>query len=394
MKRRPWDRDRFLAELDSGQFLPSLSPLTLQLLRLSSEEDCSLADMAELIEQDPSLTVRILRLANSAFFRSRYPTVSVQNAVLRIGISQTRLLALSLSMKDTFPMGKVGAADYRYYWRLSLYQGLIARLLAKQEEAEEAFTAGFTLEIGLLVFLNAFLSSEDAAEVPWYPLSSLLEWESRTYGVNHREIGELLLTHWGFPSRLVLCQHSHRFGHSATQLPPLARLCAIASQLSAFICLSKPHLPEVLMTMEEGFGLPPAVIADVVTLATMKVDSIAEVFDMQMDSEEEKAEVMRKAQASLALLSQKLVEKKRRLLHDMPSVAELQARPDDKDIRHALQAIEHEIRNPLTAVGGFARRLAKTIDPTSEQGEYVKIILFETAKLEQTLNSIGQVLEQ
>jgi HD-like signal output (HDOD) protein len=392
-QRRTWNRELFLVQLDSGQLLPSFSPLTVRLLQVSSDENCSLTDITELIKKDPSLTIRILKLANSAFFRSRYSTISVQDAVLRIGISQTRLLALSLSLKDTFPLGKIGAADYRHFWRLSLYQGLIARLLAKQEDPEEAFTAAFTLEIGLLIFLRVYLDPDDLTEIPWYPLSSLLEWESQAYGVNHREIGELLLSHWKFPPKMILCQRSHQFGHTAAELPPLARLCAIASQLSAFICQSKTYLPEVLTIMEQVFGLPPPVVADVVTLALMKADSIAEMFEVQIDSEEDKLEIVRKAHDSLALLSQKLLEG-RPIVHDIPSIAGLHERPGDNEVRHALQAIEHEIRNPLTAVGGFARRLAKTIDPTSEQGEYIKIILSETARLEQTLNGLGQVFRQ
>lgn len=392
-QRRRWDREEFLAQLDSGQLLPSLSPLTLRLMKLSSDENCSLADIADLIEKDPSLTIRILRLANSAFFRSRYSTTSVQNAVLRIGISQTRLLSLSLSLKDTFPLGKIGAADYRHYWRLSLYQGLIARLLSKQEDPEEAFTTAFTLEIGLLVFLHAYLDPADMSEIPWYPLSSLLEWEDRTYGVNHREIGELLLRHWGFPPKMILCQRSHQFGHIAVVIPPIVKTCAIASQLSAFICQSKTFLPEVLTAMEQVFGLPPGVVADVVTLALMKVDSVAEMFEVQIDSEEDRLSVMKKAHDALLALSEELLEGQS-IVQEMPSLADLQEKQGDSDMRHALQEIEHEIGNPLAAVGGFTRRLAKTIDPSSGQGKYIRIVLSETARLEETLNGIRQVLRQ
>jgi signal transduction histidine kinase len=63
-------------------------------------------------------------------------------------------------------------------------------------------------------------------------------------------------------------------------------------------------------------------------------------------------------------------------------------------VRHKLEAVEHEIRNPLTAVGGLVRMLAKTIDPTSEQGGHIKFILSETARLEQALKDIGQMVKQ
>lgn len=348
-----------------------MSPLTTQLMRLSCRDDCSLVDIVNLIEKDASLTIRILKLANSAFFGSSYPATTVRDAVFRMGMQQIRLLALSLSLRDTFPLEKIGAADYRYFWRLSLYQGLIARHLAKQEDPEEAFMTAFTLEIGLLVFLHGFLDPSES-DIPWYPLSSLLEWESRNYGVNHREIGELLLIHWRFPAKVILCQRSYQIGDSAALLPPLARLCAIASCLSAFICRSQSYLPDVLAIMQQIFNLDLLTVANVVTIALSEVDSISEMFDLDIDSDEDKLQVMTKAREAFALFSEQMREGQQ-CLPDLPGDS----------------PIEHEMRNRLILVGAFARRLAKTIKPNSEQAEYIRIILSETAKLDRMLTRTG-----
>jgi nitrogen-specific signal transduction histidine kinase len=50
-----------------------------------------------------------------------------------------------------------------------------------------------------------------------------------------------------------------------------------------------------------------------------------------------------------------------------------------------LQAVAHEIRNPLVSVGGFVKRLSKTVEPSSKAWDYVQIILEETRKLEEAL---------
>ncbi len=393
-----WDKERLISGLESGKLLPSLSPLTLRLIELASDDNSSLNDMAALIEKDPSLTIRILSLANSVFFKTHILAKTARQAVVRVGVRQTRLLALSLLLKDTFPMGRVGAADYRRFWRLSLYQGLIAKHLAQQlktGDAEEAFTAGLTQEIGLLVLLRAFADLDAAAHIPWYPLSSFLEWEKERYGIDHREIGEIMLTRWKFPTSYILCQKSTMLAHGVDDLLPLVRICAMASQLSAFICEPEALLTEVFDTLELRLALPRPLIHDAIAAALQQVDELAQTFEVEVDSKRDTVDLMEKARAALAQLSGRLLQGNSPSDEALPSFATLQSREDTADaIKHTLGAVEHEIRNPLTAVGGFVRRLAKTIDPESDQGKYIKLILSETERLEQALKGMGQMIER
>jgi HD-like signal output (HDOD) protein len=392
-----WNKERFISGLESGKLLPSLSPLTMRLIELAADDNSSLNDIAALIEKDPSLTIRILKLANSVFFRFGNPVKTVQQAVIRIGTRQTRLLALSLLLKDTFPMSKVGAADYRRFWRLCLYQGHTAQSLAQQlktGDAEEAFTAGFTLEIGLLALLHAFADLNETADIPWYPLPRLLEWEKERYGVDHREIGEFILSHWKFPAGFILCQKSTALTRRVDNLLPLAKVCAMASQLSAFICEPGANLPEVFDTLEVLFKLPKPLIHEVVAGTLQRVDELAQAFELEVDSKRDTDALMEKARAALAQLSAKLPEQQ------PPSDAgplfpTAPQSPGDSAnaVRHTLETVEHEIRDPLTAVGGLVRRLAKSIDPASDQGKYVQVILAETERLEQALKGFSATLK-
>jgi nitrogen-specific signal transduction histidine kinase len=68
---------------------------------------------------------------------------------------------------------------------------------------------------------------------------------------------------------------------------------------------------------------------------------------------------------------------------DLPSLASLEQ--GGEDIKQVLYAVAHEIRNPLLAVGGFAKRLSDSLDPSSKGGKYVQMILREASRLEMVL---------
>jgi HD-like signal output (HDOD) protein len=385
MAKADLDGTAFIETLDKKHILPSLSPVVIALIELATSDESSLGQMADLIMKDPALTAQTLKLANSAFFRSQYPANAALQAVTRIGAYQTRLFALSASLKDAFPLRQEGPLDYGRFWRLCLYQGLLAQWLARTLDAgdpEEAFTAGLMLEIGLLVLVRA--CTDDAIVYLDYPLPSLLAKEKELYGVNHRQIGEALLRTWRFPERIVACQQSFKFKESQTGQSELARVCAIAGELSAFICGPQADLDEMFDNVEAFFGINKSVAIEAVGAALEHVSEIAEPFDVEIDMGKEAFELMEKANRTLMRLASNVLEQvpaEKLPSPDLPP--ELTPAPDkDTGTRGG---VTHDIRNRLTAVGRFARRLAKTIDPASREGTYVRVIMSEAERLEQAL---------
>ena len=135
--------DRLLDRLKSGECLPALSPVAIELVEMASDESTSAKELVSLIEKDPALTVRLIRLANSAFFQAAVSVTTLQQAVVRVGFDRLRIMALSVSLRDTFPMGKVGALDFRKFWKISLYRAMLARAVARRLRGinpEEALT--------------------------------------------------------------------------------------------------------------------------------------------------------------------------------------------------------------------------------------------------------------
>ncbi|MCX5810632.1 MAG: HDOD domain-containing protein [Proteobacteria bacterium] len=399
-----------LKKFQSGYALPSLSVIAVKLVEIASDDSSSLNELTGLIEKDPSLAVRVLKMANSAFFKSLYPAATLKQAIMRIGFHHLRVLALSLSLKDTFPMGKVGQIDYGQFWRVSLYRGLLAKSLARELKAcepEEAFVTGLTLEVGFLVYYDHFLKgTNETVDAGIYPLELLLDTEKKSQGLNHREIGEIALRYWKFPEQIVECQRYYGYEDGSLEASMLSRICRIAGKLSALICYAKVDFQDVFVAASSLLRVPNGnnppwsfsdeTMYDVVIGALKEADEIARTFEVEIEGEKDLLGLMEKANCALSRLSEQMLQSQRgEIAQGPPSFEGLRARGDrSEEVEYTLQAVAHEIRNPLTVVGGFARRLAKTMDPSSEGWRYVEIILNETKRLEDALNEATKDLQR
>jgi HD-like signal output (HDOD) protein len=381
-----------LKQIESGYSLPSLSPVAMQLVEMALHESASAQRLTTLIEKDPSLAVRVLKLANSAFFRTLHPTTSLKQAVVKVGLQRLRIMALSLSLRDAFPMGKIGALDYGQFWRLTLYRALIAKGLASYTKGcspEEAFVAGLIMEVGLLILFDLRIRQDtDAPPIKLEPLEELLMWERDSYGVDHRQVGEAALKCWRFPESVVQCQLLYGKAALSEDAPEIARVYELSREFSCLLSQESKGFDAFLDDGKRILGLPAYAVNDMLVAAFDEVQEIAESLSVEVNKERDLLEIMEKANRALSQISDKISEHQE--ITDkapLPSFDSIEERQDI--VEQTLQAVAHEIRNPLLAVGGFARKLVDSLDPGSEGGGYAKIILEEAARLEKALSQMG-----
>lgn len=381
-------RTDLLRRLESGYSLPALSVVAIKLVELASDEECTVDDLVSLIAKDPSLAVRLLKLANSAFFRAVEPASTLRQAVVRIGFQQLRIMALSLSLRDTFPMGKVAGFDYERFWRVSLYRALMAKSLAEQTGAcnpEEAFVAGLTLGVGFLIFFTMFMrDSGEELSPDLDSLQKLLAWEQEKFGVNHREVGAAALRYWKFPDSIVECQagYARHRGQST-----LSTVCELARIMSMSLLGRSKGFEDLFREGKEGLGLGEGAINSVILTVFEEVEAIADNLKIEMDKEKDLLGLMEKANRALSEISAKISAMRAAEGEGEPPSFETlgEGKAGQDAVAHTLQAVAHEIRNPLVAVAGFARKLSVTLDPESKSGKYARIILEEAQRLEAAL---------
>lgn len=176
----------------------------------------SIIDAGEIIEKDPALSIRLLKLVNSAFFGFPSRIVTISHAITLIGTQELQNLVLSTLIIDRFSMLPNGMLSMHDFWAMSLRSALTAKELAAHwdtdENDEAIFICGLLHEIGKLVFyrripelareVGLLVESTDADEI---------ETERNIIGFDHYETGAELAKLWKLPEIIgeTIALHAH-----------------------------------------------------------------------------------------------------------------------------------------------------------------------------------------
>ncbi|MGO9014597.1 MAG: HDOD domain-containing protein [Dissulfurispiraceae bacterium] len=372
-----------MEKIREGYGLPVLSPIALRLRELASSETASIDDLASLMAKDPSLAARLLRLANAAFFGNEGQITTIEKAIMRVGFMHLRNMALSISLRDAFPMGKVGAMDYEEFWRSSLYRAIIARSLARTKKTcnpEEAFVAGLTLEIGSLIFFDLFIKGKSDFMPGPYPFETLIEWEQEQFGVNHRDIGHQALRYWNFPEIILECQDACLNEKRQDRVPPLALLCDAARRFSYLISEQGAGWHVMFTEVETIYGIKSEVLTPLLVSAFNEVQEISETLKVNMSREGDLIKLLEKANFTL----QKLILTMTKWIFFVFNGKGLDGSQlmAQYSLTERLQMVAFEIKKPLEIIREFIDNLVPSISPDSREWSHVQAITEEVKKVE------------
>jgi HD-like signal output (HDOD) protein len=296
-----------LKEITSGECLPSPSPVLIKLVNLAADDRASHTELIGIIEQDPSLAVRVMKMANSVAFtlREKRNVSSVSQAVLIIGYNRLRILALSISLRESFPMGKVGRINYELFWKSSLFRAHaaegLARLMPRSINlvGEEVFTAALILEIGLLVLFHLcpnVLQNDFPEDKP--SLEDIIYWEENHLGLNHRRIGEILLNRWRFPQQIVMVQR--RFGLEVFDKESLPISMIVELARTATEIFFEQGDMSVIEEMVSVLGLKREEVSEVLWNSFSRVEETAAHLSIDTRSDQDIPDAMERANNALA----------------------------------------------------------------------------------------------
>ena len=197
-----------------GFELPSLPAVFMRVSAQLEDENCSVEQIALSIQNDPSITTRLLKLVNSSYYGLERQVSSVTQAVDVLGREHCRHILLDSAVGGAFGDGENPAFSMLAFWQHSIKTALIARQLASVcefiDNPEVMFTAGLLHDIGKLLLIERFPNQMLAAEETMIRRRiDELSAELSHLGLTHTAVGEALMEHWGLPEILIDCARCH-----------------------------------------------------------------------------------------------------------------------------------------------------------------------------------------
>lgn len=218
-----------IVEMVSHSQISSIMSIVQGIIRVINDPESNAKDLKEIIEVDPPLTGKVLRVANSTYYAPRRKIGGIMQAIVYIGFEALTEIALSQQMNNIFTKGD----DYEGYSRVSLWKHSVAvalygKMIYRKEFGEKgdtAYTAGLLHGIGIIAedqfleedFRNALLKSKD--ENKNLPIA-----ENEVLGYDHAKIGMEIARNWNLPLELVEAIGYHHEPDKAS--PSHARLVA------------------------------------------------------------------------------------------------------------------------------------------------------------------------
>ncbi len=209
----PARREGRFAFLERIRDLPSLPQVLVGISRVAADPQADAADLAGVILKDQAMTMKVLRIANSARYAvapNRVTTVS--RAVVLMGFDSVRAMALGWGAFHMLSSLESGARIHEDFWRNSIAVAVVCEGLAGLVGArvpEEAFVAGLLHDVGKLVLAECDAASAAGVYGRRAEGPALLAAETRAFGVNHAEVAGELARRWELPAELERALEFH-----------------------------------------------------------------------------------------------------------------------------------------------------------------------------------------
>ena len=269
----------YLGRVEEVRDLPTLPAIFTELAQMLSDTNSSVKDVENLMESDQSLTMRVLKVANSAYYRVSDRVTNIGDAVNFLGFEKLKKVALSSSILSVFKGPSSDNFDVESFWKhgigVAVASGAIAKYVGLKDH-ETVYVCGLVHDIGKIV--NYMVDPEGFLKVVQFSLDKKVDLCSAERSNNyfrHDVLGYLVCKHWKL-SKFILATVGHHHqedsqarGITSESLNQAVDVVSIANQIAhdrkfGFSGHEKSPPPSPLLL--ERIGIPPVDLPRVIEM--------------------------------------------------------------------------------------------------------------------------------
>ncbi|MHC4975926.1 MAG: sensor domain-containing diguanylate cyclase [Planctomycetota bacterium] len=297
---------QLLQQILECERIPTLPAIAMRVVELTGDQDVSMRDLSETIQNDQGLASKILRTVNSAFYAQVTPCSTISRAQLVLGLQAVKTLALGFTLVSSLKDSENGQFDYIDYWRRCVFSGVGAKATAAKmrcAEPEEAFLGGLLQDIGMLAMYQAL--GDEYLEVVKKcegDHSNLVREELQAFELQHPSVGEMLGERWKLPASLLAPIRYHERPTAAPREHLDVVRCVGIGNLAAYTLSAKepaPWLSKYYKACESWFAISPGDADDLLSTIVEGSREAAKLFELEIGEMPDIIELLESANSRL-----------------------------------------------------------------------------------------------
>ncbi|MDJ0783476.1 MAG: GGDEF domain-containing protein [Desulfosarcinaceae bacterium] len=387
-------QDIVLTFLRSGAELPSPPAIAVRILEETKKDDCSLDGLARIIEADPALALKILRLSNSSYYGLVAKVKSLPRALSVLGLNAVKNIVLSFVLIDNFRNSDENAFNYDLFWRRSVTAAVSADLVSEVigKPNEDIFLTALLQNIGVLLLY--ICRQEDylgVLEDTRFNPSSWEAVEAERFGFNHQDVGTQVLKDWGLPENIY---RPIGFHHSPQEAPSdfreISRILRIADNLS--LLYTEEHSAVIIETLkrdfDEHFDIPPEQVDDLIDTTARRTVELLSIFDIPPGGMKPFSQILQDANTELGRLN---------LTYEQLVLQYKSAKESAENLARELQKANQKLRQLATTDGltglynhrTFQDLLEKRVGEANRHKRHLTLALLDLDNFKQVNDGYG-----
>ncbi len=266
--------------------ISSLPEITTRIIQVVEDPKSTAHDMHEIVRSDPALASKVLKVVNSAFYGLPSQISNLDRAIVMLGLSAVKNIALAASLSRLFRPGNLSAKfAVRDLWVHSIAVGVCARMVADKSfgQPEETFVAGLVHDMGLLVEYQLLPEKlRDVVTRCETQTQCFVSAERGVIGGDHTQFGAAIVSRWKFPPIL---KHAVQYHHDPTALQADFKKLVTAIQVADTICCQNQigfyltaETQEVTEEQLAIVGISPSAVAEIVEALPERIAESERIF--------------------------------------------------------------------------------------------------------------------